>query len=228
MMFLLLCMSSLFAGEKGTLPEISEDGLRLVPGSKFEVVYTDPESNLSRYSKVGLLDAYIAFDKNWARNMGSRNASTRLHVTARDIDEMKARIARDFQTVFQNELQCHGYALSGQVGEDVVIIRPAIIDLHINAPDLPSARPVQSHSRSAGKMTLYLELVDSVTGKLVARIVDRKAESQRSGLATLTNSTTNKAAAARIFRAWAVDLSDMMHRQDNQKPGALSPCSKNS
>jgi hypothetical protein len=227
MMVLLLCMNSLFAGEKGSLPETSEDGLNLVPGSRFEVVYTDPESDLSRYSKVGLLDAYIAFDKNWARNMGSRNTSTRLHVTARDIDEMKADLAREFQTVFQNELQCHGYTLSDQVGEDVVIIRPAIIDLYINAPDLPSARPVRSHSRSAGRMTLYLELLDSVTNKLVARIVDRKAESDRSGLATMTNSTTNKAAAARIFRAWAADLSDMMRQQGDQKPGAQSPCSKN-
>jgi hypothetical protein len=226
MLALILCVTSVFAKDKGNLPEINEDGLHLVPDSNFEVVYTDPESDLSRYGQIHLLDAYVAFDKNWVRNQGSRNASTRLHATARDLDEIKTALAHEFQTVFLAELQCRGKTLSDQVGEDVLIIRPAIVDLHINAPDFMSARPVRSHSNSAGRMTLYLELVDSVTGKLVSRIVDRKADSERSGLATLTNSATNRAAATRMFRVWAADLSGMLNQQDGMNTGSPGPCSK--
>ncbi len=226
MLALILSVTSVFAKGKSSLPEISEDWLHLVPDSKFEVVYKDTESDLSRYAKVYILDPFVAFDKYWARHQGARNASTRLHVTVSDLDGIKTALARDFQTVFETELQCRGKALSDQVGEDVVIIRPAIVDLHINAPDFMSARPVRSHSNSAGRMTLYLELVDSVTGKLVSRIIDRKADSERSGLATLTNSATNRAVATRMFRVWAADLSGMLNQQDGMNAGSPGPCSK--
>ncbi len=53
-------------------------------------------------------------------------------------------------------------------------------------------------------MTLYLELYDSVTGDLIAKALDRKADNAHNqGFYTWANSVTNKAAADRILKGWA-------------------------
>ena len=52
---------------KNELPLVSEDGLHLVPDSKMAIVYAEPGADLAQYQRVKLLDAYVAFKKNWER-----------------------------------------------------------------------------------------------------------------------------------------------------------------
>jgi hypothetical protein len=59
---------------------------------------------------------------------------------------------------------------------------------------------------SAGQMTLYLELWDSATNTILARIMDPQADPGMGGMAQVASSVTNKAAADRILREWAVKL----------------------
>ena len=40
-------------------------------------------------------------------------------------------------------------------GEAVLILRPSIIDLDVNAPDMQSANVSRSYTTSAGEMTLF-------------------------------------------------------------------------
>jgi hypothetical protein len=58
--------------------------------------------------------------------------------------------------------------------------------------------------RSAGQMTLYLELWDSATNTLLARIMD--AEADNDAFAKQANRVTNTQAADRILRDWAHEL----------------------
>jgi hypothetical protein len=58
--------------------------------------------------------------------------------------------------------------------------------------------------RSAGQMTLYLELWDSSTNTILARVLDAKADDD--GLAQQANRATNMAAADQILSAWAHEL----------------------
>jgi hypothetical protein len=84
-----------------------------------------------------------------------------------------------------------------------MIIRPAIINLDVNAPDTLRAGRGNTYTASAGEMTLYIELYDSVTGDIIAKALDRKMDRANAGFYTWTNSVTNRAAALRILRGWA-------------------------
>jgi len=183
------------------LPDVTEDGLHRVQDSKMAIVYADPEANLSGYSKIQLLDAYVAFKKNWERDQRSGSANP-LRITSKDVENIKNRTAEEFKKVFSEVLEDGGYPVVAEAGDDVLLLRPAIVNLDVNAPDTMQAGRSRSYTQSAGEMTLYIELYDSVTGDLIAKALDRKVD-RSSSYYTWTNSATNRAAADRIMKGWA-------------------------
>jgi hypothetical protein len=183
------------------LPDVNEDGLHRVPDSNMAIVYADPQADLSGYQKVQLLEAYVAFKKNWERDQRTRSADP-LRVTSKDVEKIKNSLANEFQAIFTQALNEGGYPVVDAAGEDVLLVRPAIINLDVTAPDTMHAGRSTSYTQSAGEMTLYIELYDSVTGDLIAKAIDRQID-RNSGFYTWTNSTTNKAAADRILKGWA-------------------------
>jgi hypothetical protein len=58
--------------------------------------------------------------------------------------------------------------------------------------------------RSAGQMTLFLELYDSTSKALLGRVLD--AQQDRESLAQSGNAVANKQAADRILKGWAGEL----------------------
>ena len=90
-------------------------------------------------------------------------------------------------------------------GENVLILRPAIVNLDISAPDTNTVGMQRVYTTSAGEMTLVLELVDGTTGETLVRIVDRRQARDISRL-QWSNSVTNAAEARRILRRWAEQL----------------------
>jgi hypothetical protein len=215
----------LFAGtalaKKQELPEVTEDGLHRVHDSKLAVVYAKPGADLSGYARIQLLDTYVAFKKNWERDQRSSSASP-LRITSNDIEEIKNDTAAEFRKVFTEELNSSGYTVVDAAGDDVLLIRPAIINLDVSAPDTMSAGRSRSYTESAGEMTLYIELYDSVTGDLIAKAMDRKADSS-SGFYTWTNRATNKAAADRILKGWAEILIEALNEARQSPVVAVDP-----
>jgi hypothetical protein len=118
------------------------------------------------------------------------------------VEKIKQRLADEFHAVFTESLVEGGYPVVDQAAEDVLLLRPAIINLDVNAPDTPRAGRSRTYTDSAGEMTLYVELYDSVTGDLIAKAVDRRVD-RNSGYYTWSNSVTNRAAADRILKGWA-------------------------
>ena len=76
------------------LPPINEDGLHLVPDTKMAIVYADPEADLGPYNRVMLMEAYVAFKKNWERDQRSRSASS-FPVRSKDMEKMKSTMASE-------------------------------------------------------------------------------------------------------------------------------------
>lgn len=199
--FLLLAIAAPAMAKEQELPEVTEDGLHRVPDSKMAIVYAEPEADLSGYQKVQLLEAYVAFKKNWARDQRSSSIDP-LSVTSGDVERIKNRLAEEFRAVFTEVLEEGGYPVVDAAGDDVLLVRPAIINLDVTAPDTMRAGRSRSYTQSAGEMTLYVEIYDSVTGDLIAKAMDRKAD-RNSSYYTWANSATNKAAADRILKGWA-------------------------
>jgi len=120
---------------------------------------------------------------------------------------MKAALAAEFKKVFTDELQTKGgYQVVDTAAPDVLILRPAIVNLMVTAPDLMTADMSRTLVASAGQMTLYLELWDSATNTILARVMDPQADRGMGGMAQIADSVTNKAAADRILKAWAEKL----------------------
>ena len=196
---LFITSGSLMANEEG-FPEVTVDGLHRIPDSKLAVVYAEPGADLTQYNRVMLLDAYVAFKKNWERSQNTSSTMSR-RITSRDMEDIKNNLSQEFQSVFQATLEEGGYEVVTEPGEDVLLIRPAIINLDVNAPDTPQAGRSTTYTQSAGEMTLYIELYDSVTGDLIAKALDRRIDNQVAY--TWSNSVTNKRAAEKILKGWA-------------------------
>jgi hypothetical protein len=195
------------------LPAVSHDGLELRKGKVATVVYVRPDVDFSRYQRIAILEPAVAFRKDWKRDQersGKRIAQEKM-------DEIRAGLAAEFMKIFTDELQNKGgYEIVTTGGDDVLVLRPAIIDLDITAPDTMTAGRGYTLSESAGAMTLYLELFDSVTSQILARAIDRET-SRGMGRIQWQNSVTNKAEADRILRRWASALRaalDEVHRKN--------------
>jgi hypothetical protein len=193
---LLICMSVLARNRDA--PAIV-DGMHLVPDTRLGLVYMDPEADLAVYTKLLLMDAQVAFKKNWQRDI---NQSKPFHVTAADMQRIKFDVAELFREIFTRELESAGFVIVTDLAPDTLIVRPAIVDLNINSPDTPRGATTRNLTESAGDMTLYLELRDSITGDLLAKALDFQFD--RSNITTfMMDRTRNANAANRILTNWA-------------------------
>ncbi len=187
-------------------PEVTEEGLHLVKESKIALVYAVPGADLNGYHRIWLVEPHVAFKKNWQRD---QNRSRRTNkVSDSDMDRIRTRLAEEFTEVFAEVLKENdGYELVEERAEDVLILKPAIINLDVNAPDTRSAGRNRTYASSAGEMTLYLEAFDSQTNALIAKALDR-GHDRNSSFVTWQTSVSNTQAAKRILRGWAQSLRD--------------------
>jgi hypothetical protein len=199
-MGLLLALTGSPASAEYGVPEVTHDGLHLMKHTKMARVWMKPGASLAGYDKLQILDCYVAFKKNWQRE---RDFSRK--ISAERMDAIKKELAQEFLKVFTEELSKGGYQLVDKPAHDVLLVRPAIIDLDIQAPDPMGDIDSTTFSASAGQMTLLAELYDSVTSDLLLRAIDPEAD-QGSGMIEWQNSVSNSSDARRILRMWAERL----------------------
>ena len=194
----------------GEPAEVDKDGLHLIHESELRVVYARPGVDFSQYSKVILVDAYVAFRKNWRRK---QNETDPFKVSKRDVEEIKKRVGDTFHAAFAEELEKKGIQVmdAKSTGQDVLVVRPAIINLDVSAPDTNDGGMRQTVAASAGQMTFYAEMYDSVSSELIARVVDPQADHSWGGQFMPMNRVTNKAAEVRIVKKWADILAGHLH-----------------
>lgn len=195
----------LFAAE--SIPEVSPEGMQLQKSKDARVVYLKPGATFDQYKRVAILECFVDFAKDWQRDYNNDVAGIQRRVSTQDMDRMKAAVAAEFKKVFTEELQTKGgYQIVDTAAPDVLVLRPAIINLMVTAPDLMTADMGRTVVASAGQMTLYLELWDSSTNTILARIMDAQADRGMGGMAVVADSVSNKAAADLILKRWAEKL----------------------
>jgi len=184
---------------------VSPEGLHLVKKTHSRLVYVRPGASLGQYRRVAILDCYVQFEKDWERDFNASQADLEARVTDADVQRMKTDLAAEFKKVFAKELQEKGgYEVVDVAAPDVLLLRPALINVEVNAPDLMEAGWRRTIVRSAGQMTLYLELWDSKSSTLLARVMD--AEAGDSGISQVANRVYNKMEADEILQKWADEL----------------------
>lgn len=193
------------------LPEINDEGMVLVENSDLASVYADPGVDLGIYTKFILLDATVAFKKNWQSN---QNLSHPLKVRDKDMVKIQTEVSELFDEVFTKELVDGGYTMAEEPGPDVLLIKPAIVNLDVYAPDVPTTTYSNSYSRSAGEMTLNLELYDSLTNDKIVKATDRKKDPDYTR-ARWRTSVSNRADAKRMITEWAKAFRELLDEARN-------------
>lgn len=189
------------AEEKGDPePERTFDNLVAVEGAAMNMAFIDPDADFSVFKRVAILEPFVAFRSNWQRD---QNRSRTRNVRPRDMERIKEDVARLFERVFTERLEDAGYEVVDMANVDVLLLRPAIIDLDITAPDTRTAGRSRTFTASTGAATLYMQLFDSYSGDIIGRAADRRSVRSGGGNISWSNSVTNSADARRMLGRWA-------------------------
>jgi Tfp pilus assembly ATPase PilU len=140
-----------------------------------------------------------------------------MRVKDRDMEKIQSEVAELFKDIMTKELIEGGYEMADEPGEDVLLVKPAIVDLDVFAPDIQTASRVNSYSESAGEMTLNLELFDSVTNDKIAKATDRQRD-WRQGYMQWRTKVSNRADARRMITVWAKALTSALNEARSATP----------
>jgi hypothetical protein len=201
---ILLLSAALLAGCASPAPKAEWDGLVRQPGTRLDAVFVRPgtEGEIAAFRSVMLDPVEVSFARDFDPNRGTRSLSRR--VSDDDLIAIQDSLATLFREVFREELAAGGYELVETPGPDTARVTAGIVDLFISAPDTATGA-TRTLTANAGRMTLVMELRDSVSGELLARAVDQRT-SRDSAVWTISNRVTNTAEARRTFRTWAAAL----------------------
>ena len=199
-----LAVGSANAGDNAdaakALPEYTVEGLQRVANTKITALYMLEGADFGSYDKVAIGDCHVAFRKDWQHE---QNKSARVKVADEDMTRIKTYLSEQLKKVFTDRLTANGETVTTAEGTGVLLLRPAIINLDVSAPDRADPRPRGIYSaESAGQATLYLELYDSVTGALLARAIDVEVAGAR-GYISVRNGATNRTDAEVMLKQWA-------------------------
>jgi hypothetical protein len=186
-------------------PEVTKDGLHLYRQTKQRLAYVRPGATFTQYKRVAILDCYVEFSKEWVKDYNRDQRDPSRQIRESDLDRAQKALQGDFKKIFTEELQEGGrYQITDSGGPDVLVLRPALINIQVSAPDLMAPGRSATFVQSAGTMTIYLELLDSTSNTILARVIDGKVDPDLYG--QRSSSVTNRAAADRMMRSWADEL----------------------
>ena len=220
-------------------PPVSEEGFPKLSGTGFDAAYLAENSDLGVFPRFRVEPCSVSFRDDWLRDQNYKR-ELQARITTEDMRRIERELADRCRTTFTNALAESSGASpaaeseparepeeSGAPSADadeiivippgVLVVRPAIIELDIAAPDVLTPGRSRSYTTSAGSMTLRLELVDASTGVVVGRIIDRRMAGDK-GRPFLATRSGNVAETNVILRSWALLLVDLLERERASSP----------
>ncbi len=195
----LLCylMSAAAAPRLQTGPdaEVTYDGLHRVDRSLVDMAWVKPDLDLTGYNAILVQPAGIAFRD--VAGSGRGRTSREFPISEAD----RARFGETLEEAFMAELeQLERYEITTEPGRDVLLLIGAVIDVVSRVPPEPIGRG-GIYLTSVGEATLVLELKDSMSGEILARVADRRAA--ESPFVIEANRVTTWAEIRRLTQTWA-------------------------
>lgn len=195
----LLLVAPMPAGAQQPASQESWDGLVEVNARRIDSAFLLPGADFRPYTKIMLDDPNVAFQHNWMRNT-NRSRSTANRVTESDANRILDTVSASTIDIFASAFTDAGFEVVTREGSDVLRVSPSIVNLVVSAPDTMSAGRTTTFTANAGEATLVLEVRDSLTNALLARVVDRR---EARGIPGRTNRVTNTAEFRSLARDWA-------------------------
>lgn len=208
----------LFAGPASAAkPPDTWDGLVKVNAKKMDLGYVQPGADFRAYTKVMLDPTEVAFQKNWQRDYNDstgRDLSAR--ISDRDVQDAISKAVVAAHDIFADAWTKGGYAVVNEPGPDVLRVKTGVVNIWVNAPDVPTAGRSISIAPEAGQATFFVEARDSMTGALLGRAVDQSYAGDAGS--NWRTSVSNRGDFRDLVARWA---KDSVHGVDELK--SLSP-----
>jgi hypothetical protein len=203
-LFLVACASSEPTIQTGEDAEVTFDGLHVVDNSAFKAAWADPDIDFSRYTKFIAGGAFFEFRAVKKGNSTMRATSSQDEFWIDEKDQ--ARLEEEVGKVFREELaKSERFTETDTPGPDVLIIRGGLHDIVSRVPpDMVGRGDI--YLRSVGEATLVLEIVDSLSGEVIARAIERRAAQPPGGTMVRSSPVTTWSEVRRLARTWATRL----------------------
>lgn len=189
--------------------ERSFDGLYPFEHTVVDRAWARADIDLSGYTKIKLEGAGISFRP--AKPAAKTNlAQARSNQSNFEIDaKTRDRLRQTVSDAFVKELsKLEQFEITEEIGPDVLIIRAGLLDVVSRVPADVSARS-DIYLTSVGEATLMLEVIDSESGAVLLRAVDRKA-AESHGMPFPSNSVSNWVEVKRLAQFWGALLRERL------------------
>jgi hypothetical protein len=198
------CSSAPPTIQEGPNAEVSFDGLHAVDNSIFKQAWADPDIDFSRYNKFVPGEATFEYRavKKSSGTQRATSSQTEFYIDEKGREKLKATVSE----IFTEELaKSTRFSVTDAAGPDVLVIRGGLLDIVSNVPPDPMGRG-NIYISSVGEITLVLEAVDSMSGEVIFRAVERRALDRQGG--ARSSSVNTRSEVRRVIRRWATTLRD--------------------
>jgi hypothetical protein len=129
-------------------------------------------------------------------------------------DQDKAQLDKIVDEAFDNELtKTERFEIVEANGPDTIIAVGALLDVVSSVPPEPLGSG-EIYVSMFGEATLAIQILDSETGTVLARAVERRAVRPPAGRMTHANAVTANAEVRRTMTAWASGLRQILDELD--------------
>ncbi|HEY8122017.1 MAG TPA: DUF3313 family protein, partial [Myxococcota bacterium] len=182
------------ADDAAKAPETSFDGLQRVESKRFALAWVREGADLSGYTKLLVLPAEISYKSKPTRQ---RRADDNFELN----DSQMKRLRKSLRDAFKEQLvDKGGWQVVEEPGPDVLLVRGGLIDMIAHVPPTTAGRS-NVYLDSFGEATLVIELYDSQSHQILARIADRDAAEPPGN--RMGWDMEAPAEVRRMFNAWA-------------------------
>ena len=199
------CSSAPPTIQTGPDAEVSYDGLHVVDNSIFRQAWADPDIDFSRYHRFIPGEAFFEYRavKKSSSSSARRGSTSEFYID----DDAREKLKAITEEIFAEELtKSTRFTVADARDHDVLVIRGGLHDIVSNVPpDIVGRGDV--YLSSVGEITLILEAVDSMSGEVIFRAVERRALDS-SGMAMRSSSVTTTSEVRRVIRRWATTLTN--------------------
>jgi hypothetical protein len=183
--------------------EVTADGLERLRRTGFRNAWVKPDATFSEYTQITLAEPTVSYRRTPRATRAGRSGPGNFALTEPQMALFKKLLVEAFASEFQRSQH---FTLSSEPGPDVLRVEPAVIDLTVRVPTQGRAGRETILVTSTAEMTLLMELRDSESGEILARIADRQEARQAGrGFNDLywSNTVSDVDAVRRTFRRWA-------------------------
>jgi len=185
--------------------EMTVDGLYRMDNSVMALGYAKPDLDLTPYTAFMLDPVEVAYQKD----PGNRPANASDPNYALSEGQMET-LKRVFQEEVERALtENDGYEIVTEPGPNVGRLSAYLVDLVVRVQtDRTWVR--ETYADSYGEVTMVLELRDSQSGEILARVADRQDPTSSVYALAEVNTAFVRSDVTRLFQHWATTVRDRL------------------